>query len=64
VAPDDDVVFLVEPINRAGNPVILTVRGWRYKDGMGGRIRSLGFGAGDDWTISAHGRFQEMRKDS
>lgn len=26
VAPDDTVVFLVEPINRSGNPVILTVR--------------------------------------
>lgn len=26
VAPDDDVVFLVEPINRSGSPVILTVR--------------------------------------
>lgn len=25
VAPDDDVVFMVEPVNRAGNPVILTV---------------------------------------
>ncbi len=29
VAPDDDVVFCVEPINRSGNPVILTVRFFR-----------------------------------
>lgn len=26
VAPDDEVIFMVEPVNRAGNPVILTVR--------------------------------------
>lgn len=25
VAPDDTVVFVVEPVNRSGNPVILTV---------------------------------------